>query len=72
MLTGRVPFTGPTPVAIAYQHAREGPPSLRGVADVPADVEAVVRKAMAKNPANRYQTAADLREDLELMRRMPA
>lgn len=65
MVTGRPPFIGDTPVAIAYQHVKETPPSLSELnPDVPADFEAIVRKAMAKNPANRYQSADDLRADL--------
>ncbi len=65
MVTGRPPFMGDSPVAIAYQHVKETPPSLSDLnRDVPADYEAIVRKAMAKNPANRYQSADDLRADL--------
>jgi serine/threonine-protein kinase len=70
MLAGRVPFTGNTPVAIAYQHVRDDPPPLRQFnPDVPADLESVTMKAMAKNPDNRYQTAVELRQDLERVRR---
>ncbi|HKF00071.1 MAG TPA: Stk1 family PASTA domain-containing Ser/Thr kinase [Actinomycetes bacterium] len=69
MLSGRVPFTGNTPVAIAYQHVRDNPPPLRQLnPDVPASLEAVVLKAMAKNPDNRYQSSAEMREDLERAR----
>lgn len=65
MVTGRPPFVGDTPVAIAYQHVKETPPLPSALnPDVPADFEAIVVKAMAKNPANRYQTADDLRADL--------
>jgi serine/threonine-protein kinase len=65
MVTGRPPFIGDTPVAIAYQHVRETPsPPSELNPDVPADFEAIVLKAMAKNPANRYQSADDLRADL--------
>jgi serine/threonine-protein kinase len=65
LLSGRVPFMGNTPVAIAYQHVRDDPPPLRGLnPDVPPSLEAVTLKAMAKNPANRYQTAVEMREDL--------
>jgi beta-lactam-binding protein with PASTA domain/predicted Ser/Thr protein kinase len=66
MLTGRPPFTGDSPVAIAYKHVREDPvPPSRTNPDVPDPMEAVVMKAMAKNPENRYQTADELRDDLE-------
>jgi eukaryotic-like serine/threonine-protein kinase len=66
MLTGRPPFTGDSPVAIAFKHVREDPvPPGRLNLDVPSSLEAVVMKAMAKNPDNRYQTADELREDLE-------
>ncbi|HUQ63215.1 MAG TPA: Stk1 family PASTA domain-containing Ser/Thr kinase [Acidimicrobiales bacterium] len=65
MVTGRPPFVGDTPVAIAYQHVKETPqPPSQLNPDVPPDFEAIVLKAMAKNPANRYQTADDLRTDL--------
>jgi eukaryotic-like serine/threonine-protein kinase len=66
MLTGRPPFTGDSPVAIAYQHVREDPiPPSRVDPDVPAWADAIVLKAMAKSPADRYQTAADMRADLQ-------
>src|SRR5215216_5472939 len=59
MLTGTVPFTGATPVAIAYRHVREDPTPPR---------QAICLKAMAKLPDNRYQTAAELHDDLERFR----
>jgi beta-lactam-binding protein with PASTA domain/predicted Ser/Thr protein kinase len=66
MLTGRPPFTGDSPVAIAYKHVREDPvPPGRINPDVPDSLEAVVMKSMAKNPENRYQSADELGEDLE-------
>jgi eukaryotic-like serine/threonine-protein kinase len=66
LLTGRPPFTGDSPVAIAYQHVRENPvPPSRVDPDVPAWADAVVLRAMAKSPADRYQTAADMRADLQ-------
>jgi eukaryotic-like serine/threonine-protein kinase len=66
LLTGRPPFTGDSPVAIAYQHVRENPvPPSRVDPDVPAWADAIVLKAMAKPPADRYQTAADMRADLQ-------
>ncbi|MDX6225648.1 MAG: eukaryotic-like serine/threonine-protein kinase [Frankiales bacterium] len=66
LLTGQPPFTGDSPVAVAYQHVREDPvPPSQLVADLPAGADAVVLKAMAKNPANRYQSAVEMREDVE-------
>jgi eukaryotic-like serine/threonine-protein kinase len=65
VLTGEPPFVGDSPVAVAYQHVREDPipPSQRNP-DISADLDAVVLKALAKNPDNRYQTAAEMRADL--------
>jgi eukaryotic-like serine/threonine-protein kinase len=69
MLTGRPPFTGDSPVSIAYKHVRENPvPPSRLNDDVTQSLEAVVMKMLAKNPTNRYQTAAELLEDLERVR----
>ena len=69
MLTGTVPFTGATPVAIAYRHVREDPTPPRQLnPDVPPPLEAICLKAMAKLPDNRYQTAAELHDDLERFR----
>ncbi|MGV0837113.1 Stk1 family PASTA domain-containing Ser/Thr kinase [Mycolicibacterium thermoresistibile] len=65
ILTGEPPFIGDSPVAVAYQHVREDPipPSQRNPAISP-ELDAVVLKALAKNPDNRYQTAAEMRADL--------
>ncbi len=65
MLTTRPPFTGETPVAIAYKHVQEPPPlpSSFGV-NVPAPLEAITMKLLAKEPAGRYDTAEDVRADL--------
>jgi len=66
LLTGGPPFAGETPVAVAYQHVREDPvPPSRIEPDVTESVDAIVLTAMAKNPANRYASAADMREDIE-------
>ncbi len=65
LVTGSPPFTGDNPVAVAYQHVREDPEAPSAHDDtLPADVDAVVLKAMAKNPANRYQSAQEMRADL--------
>ncbi|HVB05728.1 MAG TPA: Stk1 family PASTA domain-containing Ser/Thr kinase [Acidimicrobiales bacterium] len=66
MATGRPPFTGDTPVSIAYQHVREIPPTPRSLnANIPPALEAIILQAMAKVPGERYATADDLRADLE-------
>ncbi len=66
LLTGQPPFSGPTPVAVASRHVHERPRPLRELApDVPAYLEAMVMKAMAKRPEDRHRTAAELRADLE-------
>lgn len=66
MLTRQAPFSGASPVAIAYKHVKEDPiPPTRLNADIPAALEAIVMRAMSKNPDNRYQSAQDMRQDLE-------
>ena len=57
LLTGRPPFQGDSPVAVAYQHVRETDPALGPRVGPAADVDAVVMKTLAKNPGNRYQSA---------------
>ncbi len=65
MLCGRPPFTGDSPVAIAYKHVQERPaPPSEFVSDLPPGLEAVVMRLLAKNPDNRYRSADDLRADL--------
>ncbi|HVF04407.1 MAG TPA: Stk1 family PASTA domain-containing Ser/Thr kinase [Frankiaceae bacterium] len=65
LLTHQPPFTGDSAVAVAYQHVLEDPdlPSTLNP-DIEPAVEAVVMKSMAKNPGNRYQSAAEMRDDL--------
>ncbi|MGP3917381.1 Stk1 family PASTA domain-containing Ser/Thr kinase [Nonomuraea sp. 10N515B] len=66
LLTGQPPFTGDSPVAIAYQHVREEPiPPSQIDRDIPPWADAIVLKAMAKDPAQRYQSAADMRTDIQ-------
>jgi len=66
LLTGRPPFRGATPVAVAYQHVSEPPvaPSTLNPAVSPA-LDAVVLRALAKSRFDRYQSAAELRADVE-------
>ena len=65
LVTGEPPFTGDSPVAVAYQHVREDPkaPSTVNPA-VSGELDAIVLKALAKGPANRYQSAAEMRSDM--------
>jgi serine/threonine-protein kinase len=66
LLTGRPPFTGDSPVAIAYQHVRENPiPPSRLDPDIPPWADAIVLKAMAKSPNDRYQSAAEMQADIQ-------
>jgi eukaryotic-like serine/threonine-protein kinase len=65
ILTGQPPFVGDSPVAVAYQHVREDPvPPSERYQGISPELDAVVLKALSKNPENRYQTAADMRTDL--------
>ena len=66
LLTGRPPFVGDSPVAVAYQHVREParPPSDHDTDLTPA-VDAIVMKALAKRLEDRYQSAAAMRSDIE-------
>jgi len=66
LLTGRPPFTGDSPVAVAYQHVREPAPAPSSFAsDVPESLDRVTLKALAKDRDSRYSTAAEFRADLE-------
>jgi serine/threonine protein kinase len=61
MLAGTVPFSADTPLAVALKHVREAPRSVKQLrSEVSPAVKAVVDKAMAKKPADRFQTAAEM------------
>lgn len=60
LLAGRVPFEGDSTLAVIYKHINELPPPIE---NVPEQVQAVIVKALAKNPDDRYQSARDLAED---------
>ena len=65
MLTGRVPYDGENPVAVAMQHLHAQPAPIQSLApDVPVSVVRVCMRAMEKNPANRYQSAREMAMDL--------
>ncbi len=66
LLTGRPPFTGESPVSIAYQHVSEQPvPPSQLDPSVTPQIDAIVLRSLAKNPVDRYQTAAEMRTDVE-------
>ncbi|QBS37772.1 serine/threonine protein kinase [Thermaerobacter sp. FW80] len=66
MLTGRLPFDGDSPVAVAMQHLGQQPPLPSALNPaVPRALEAIVLKALEKNPDCRYPSAAAMRADLE-------
>ena len=65
MITGSPPFSGDSAVAIAYKHVQENPtPPRRIDPSLPETLKAITLKTLAKNPANRYPSAQDLRADL--------
>ncbi len=65
MVTGRTPFTGETPLAIAYKHVQDQPPAPSTlVSGLPTGLEAVIMKLLRKRPEDRYANAEDLRADL--------
>nr|WP_307802737.1 Stk1 family PASTA domain-containing Ser/Thr kinase [Cellulomonas dongxiuzhuiae] len=70
LLTGRPPFVGDSPVAVAYQHVREIPPVPSSIAsDLPETLDRITLKALAKDRDARYSTAAEFRADLEAVLR---
>ncbi|MFY1635279.1 Stk1 family PASTA domain-containing Ser/Thr kinase [Solwaraspora sp. WMMB335] len=65
LLCGHPPFVGDSPVSVAYQHVREDPRAPSDInRDVTPPIDAIVLKALAKNPLNRYQSAGEMRADL--------
>ncbi len=65
LLVGRPPFQGESPVSVAYQHVREVPQAPSEIdPEITPDMDAVVLKALAKRPADRYQTAQQMNNDI--------
>jgi beta-lactam-binding protein with PASTA domain/tRNA A-37 threonylcarbamoyl transferase component Bud32 len=65
MLTGKVPFTGDSAIEIAMKHLNDPPkPPSKIRPEIPEELDAVVLRALAKNPEDRYQTAEEFSEDL--------
>jgi serine/threonine protein kinase len=65
MLTGRLPFIGQTPIAVAMKHKTEAPPSPRSLRrEVPAWLDRAVLKCLEKDPRDRFATAAELATEM--------
>ncbi|HTO00927.1 MAG TPA: Stk1 family PASTA domain-containing Ser/Thr kinase, partial [Microthrixaceae bacterium] len=65
MVTGRPPFSGDTPLAIAYRHVQDQPaPPSTLISGLPRGIEAIIMKLLQKSPDGRYASAEDLRVDL--------
>ena len=65
LLTGRLPFDGDSPLSIAYQHVQEEPPAPSSInRAVPPAVDALVARALRKNPADRFPTAEAMRNEV--------
>ncbi len=70
-LTGQKPFSGQTPTDIMAAVLREEPPALSlHLENVPAELERIVSKSLEKKPENRYQTASEMRADLEKIKKI--
>jgi eukaryotic-like serine/threonine-protein kinase len=69
LLTGQPPFTGETPVSIAYQHVSGVLTPARQIQpDLPESVEVMLEVALAKKPADRYKTAREMLDDINTIR----
>ncbi len=69
MLTGKVPFDGESPLIIAMKHVSEPiPPDMSNFPAVAPELQAIVLKALAKNPDGRFPSAADLEAELAMLR----
>ncbi|WP_326797100.1 protein kinase [Streptomyces sp. NBC_01808] len=65
LLTGRLPFDADSPLAIAYAHVQEPPPAPSSInMTVPPVVDALVARALAKNPGERFRSAEEMREEV--------
>jgi serine/threonine-protein kinase len=66
LLVGRPPFVGDSPVAVAYQHVREeAPPPSSIDPEITPELDAILAKALAKSTRERYQSAVQMRADIE-------
>jgi serine/threonine protein kinase len=69
MITGKVPFDGESPLVIATKHVSEPiPPDMSHYSDVAPELQAIILRALAKNPDARFPSAADLEAELAMLR----
>ncbi len=67
MITGEVPFTGDTPISVAVQHVQGNIPDLSEYKTVPEEIDTLIKKAMAKDPRDRFSNARELKNNLEVV-----
>lgn len=73
LLTGKLPFDGETPVAIAVKQMQEQPPQPRSInPDIPMGLEEIVIRSIKKDPELRYQTSAEMLRDIDEFKRNPS
>ena len=66
LLVGEPPFTGDSPVSVVVQHVSDAPvPPSATNGDVSTGIDSIVLKALAKDPADRYQSASEMKADIE-------
>ena len=71
MLAGEKPFTGSTPIEVVVKHIKEEPPALRGkIPGLPDPLYALIRKMMAKDPAQRFQDHQEVVDEIERIARV--
>ena len=73
MMTGRPPFDGESPVAVAIQHINGGAPKPSTLnPNIPAGLEQIILKGMALDPKDRYASATEMIQDMEEFRKNPS
>ncbi len=73
MLTGNVPFDGESPLVIAMKHVSERiPDAMAQFGDVSPELQAIIQRALSKDPAQRFQTASDLEAELAMLHPFPS
>ncbi len=66
MLTGKLPFEADSPIGVAIKHLQDEAPEVTTLRpDIPGPVAKIVRRALSKDPAERYQTAQAMRQDIQ-------